>query len=124
MSRGGEKLEAALDAFVMDVGGRRCLDAGASTGGFTEVLLARGARRVYAIDVGYGQLAWPLRNDPRVVVLERENVRLRAVLTGRTELIGDSAAIGLDDAVYAAFDGDPAAPGAIAASAADARAAD
>jgi len=78
-SRGGEKLEAALDGFGVDVRGRRCLDAGASTGGFTDCLLHRGAAAVIAVDVGYGQLAWELRNDPRVTVLERTNVRdLRA----------------------------------------------
>ncbi|MDT5017479.1 MAG: rRNA (cytidine1920-2-O)/16S rRNA (cytidine1409-2-O)-methyltransferase, partial [Mycobacterium sp.] len=75
VSRGAHKLIGALEAFEMDVGDRRCLDAGASTGGFTEVLLDRGARHVVAADVGYGQLAWSLRNDPRVTVLERTNVR-------------------------------------------------
>lgn len=75
VSRGAHKLIGALDAFALDVAGRRCLDAGASTGGFTEVLLDRGARQVVAVDVGYGQLAWSLRNDPRVTVLERTNVR-------------------------------------------------
>ena len=75
LSRGGRKLEAALDRFAIDPLGRRCLDAGASTGGFTGVLLARGASRVVAVDVGYGQLAWELRTDDRVVVLERTNVR-------------------------------------------------
>ncbi|KAA8959393.1 TlyA family RNA methyltransferase [Mycobacterium sp.] len=75
VSRGAHKLLGALDAFGITVEGRRCLDAGASTGGFTEVLLQRGAREVVAADVGYGQLAWSLRSDPRVVVLERTNVR-------------------------------------------------
>jgi 23S rRNA (cytidine1920-2'-O)/16S rRNA (cytidine1409-2'-O)-methyltransferase len=75
VSRGGEKLEAALDRFRVDPAGRDCLDAGASTGGFTDCLLRRGAARVVAVDVGYGQLAWSLRRDPRVVVLERTNVR-------------------------------------------------
>jgi len=75
VSRGGEKLEAALDAFAIDVGGRRCLDAGASTGGFTDCLLRRGATHVIAVDVGYGQLAWSLRTDERVTFLERTNVR-------------------------------------------------
>ncbi|MFG1935361.1 TlyA family RNA methyltransferase [Mycobacterium sp. NPDC048908] len=74
-SRGAHKLIGALDAFALPVDNRRCLDAGASTGGFTEVLLDRGAREVVAADVGYGQLAWSLRNDPRVHVLERTNVR-------------------------------------------------
>lgn len=75
VSRGAHKLIGALDAFGLSVEGRRCLDAGASTGGFTEVLLDRGAAEVVAADVGYGQLAWSLRSDPRVHVLERTNVR-------------------------------------------------
>lgn len=75
VSRGAHKLIGALDAFGVAVEGRRCLDAGASTGGFTEVLLDRGAREVVAADVGYGQLAWPLRSDSRVTVMERTNVR-------------------------------------------------
>lgn len=70
VSRGGEKLAAALDAFGIDPAGRVCLDVGASTGGFTDVLLRRGAARVYALDVGHGQLADALRNDPRVVSME------------------------------------------------------
>ena len=75
VSRGGAKLAAALDAFAVDPSGRDCLDAGASTGGFTDCLLQRGARHVLALDVGYGQLAWELRTDPRVTVLDRTNVR-------------------------------------------------
>lgn len=75
VSRGGLKLAHGLDAFAIDPAGLVALDIGASTGGFTDVLLKRGAAKVYAIDVGYGQLAWSLRQDPRVVVLERENVR-------------------------------------------------
>jgi len=75
VSRGGEKLAAALDAFAVEPRGRRCLDVGASTGGFTDVLLQRGAERVIAVDVGYGQLAWNLRQDARVIVLERVNIR-------------------------------------------------
>ena len=75
VSRAGEKLEAALEEFGVEVEGRSCLDAGASTGGFTDVLLQRGAGRVISADVGYGQLAWTLREDPRVSVLERTNVR-------------------------------------------------
>ena len=75
VSRGAHKLIGALDAFGIDVAGRRCLDAGASTGGFTEVLLDRCAAEVVAVDVGYGQLAWSLRSDPRVRVIERTNVR-------------------------------------------------
>ena len=78
VSRGGHKLAGALDVFEpagLRVAGRRCLDAGASTGGFTEVLLRRGAREVVAVDVGYGQLAWPIRSDDRVRVHDRQNVR-------------------------------------------------
>ena len=75
VSRAGEKLDAALDEFGMSVAGQACLDAGASTGGFTDVLLRRGARGVLAVDVGYGQFDWSLRNDARVVVMERTNVR-------------------------------------------------
>jgi 23S rRNA (cytidine1920-2'-O)/16S rRNA (cytidine1409-2'-O)-methyltransferase len=75
VSRGGEKLAAALDAFEIDPSGRDCLDAGASTGGFTDCLLQRGAQHVVAMDVGYGQLAWELRIDPRVTVMEKTNVR-------------------------------------------------
>jgi 23S rRNA (cytidine1920-2'-O)/16S rRNA (cytidine1409-2'-O)-methyltransferase len=75
VSRAGEKLDHALEAFEMVVEGRDCLDAGASTGGFTEVLLRRGAARVVAVDVGYGQLDWSLRKDARVAVMERTNVR-------------------------------------------------
>ena len=78
VSRGGHKLAGALDAFAshgLVVSGRRCLDAGASTGGFTDVLLRRGAREVVAVDVGYGQLAWSLRSDDRVVVHDRTNIR-------------------------------------------------
>jgi 23S rRNA (cytidine1920-2'-O)/16S rRNA (cytidine1409-2'-O)-methyltransferase len=76
VSRGSHKLAGALAAFTgLTVAGRRCLDAGASTGGFTDVLLRAGARQVVAVDVGYGQLAWPIRTDARVVVFERTNVR-------------------------------------------------
>jgi 23S rRNA (cytidine1920-2'-O)/16S rRNA (cytidine1409-2'-O)-methyltransferase len=75
VSRGGLKLKAALDAFALDVSDLTCADIGASTGGFTDCLLQRGAARVYAIDVGYGQLDWKLRRDPRVVVMERTNAR-------------------------------------------------
>ncbi len=75
VSRGALKLVKGLDQFSIDPTGKTCLDIGASTGGFTDLLLRRGATRVYAIDVGYGQLAWSLRSDPRVVVIERENVR-------------------------------------------------
>jgi 23S rRNA (cytidine1920-2'-O)/16S rRNA (cytidine1409-2'-O)-methyltransferase len=75
VSRGGDKLAAALDRFEIEVGGRRALDAGASTGGFTDCLLQAGAVHVDAVDVGRGQLAWSLRDDPRVTVRERTNVR-------------------------------------------------
>jgi 23S rRNA (cytidine1920-2'-O)/16S rRNA (cytidine1409-2'-O)-methyltransferase len=89
VSRGAHKLIGALDAFGIAVDGRRCLDAGASTGGFTEVLLDRGAVEVVAVDVGYGQLAWSLRSDPRVVVVERTNVRdlTPQAIGGQVELV-------------------------------------
>jgi 23S rRNA (cytidine1920-2'-O)/16S rRNA (cytidine1409-2'-O)-methyltransferase len=75
VSRGGFKLAGALDHFAIDVRGRVCLDVGASTGGFTDCLLQRGAARVHAVDVGHGQLDWKLRNDPRVIVYEGVNAR-------------------------------------------------
>lgn len=75
VSRGGLKLEKALQEFNIEVTGKTVLDVGASTGGFTDCLLAHGAARVFAVDVGYGQLAWKLRNDPRVVVFEKTNIR-------------------------------------------------
>jgi 23S rRNA (cytidine1920-2'-O)/16S rRNA (cytidine1409-2'-O)-methyltransferase len=75
VSRGGKKLEAALEAFEVDVNGKVCADVGASTGGFTDCLLQNGAARVYAIDVGYGVMHWKLRNHPQVVVMERTNAR-------------------------------------------------
>jgi len=77
VSRGGYKLAGALDAFGIDPRALVCADIGASTGGFTDVLLQRGAARVYALDVGYGQLAWKLRQDPRVIVMDRVNARTR-----------------------------------------------
>jgi len=83
-SRGGLKLEKALDTFELDPSGRVALDVGASTGGFTDCLLQRGAKRVYTVDVGHGQLAWKLRNDPRVVVMEHTNIRH---LTSLPELV-------------------------------------
>ena len=82
VSRGGLKLAAALDDFALDVTGLTAVDVGASTGGFTDCLLQRGAARVFAIDVGYGQLAWKLQSDARVVVLDRTNVRHLAQLPG------------------------------------------
>ncbi len=75
VSRGGYKLDKALKVFPVDPAGKVCIDCGASTGGFTDVLLQHGAARVYSVDVGYGQLAWKLRTDPRVVNLERTNLR-------------------------------------------------
>ncbi len=75
VSRGGLKLQKALDVFSIDPAGYACVDCGASTGGFTDCLLQRGAKRVYAVDVGYGQLAWSLRSDERVTVMERTNAR-------------------------------------------------
>jgi 23S rRNA (cytidine1920-2'-O)/16S rRNA (cytidine1409-2'-O)-methyltransferase len=98
VSRGGIKLAAALDHFAINVEGAVALDIGASTGGFTDVLLARGARRVYAVDVGRGQLAWKLRQDPRVVVREGVNARhlTRAVVPEAVDLIVcDASFIGL-----------------------------
>ena len=75
VSRGGKKLEKALDVFGVDVAGKIAIDAGASTGGFSDCMLKRGVAKIYAVDVGYGQLAWSVRNDPRVVCMERTNVR-------------------------------------------------
>ena len=75
VGRGALKLEAALDHFNIDVDGKTALDIGASTGGFTDCMLQRGAEKVYAVDVGHGQLDWKLRNDPRVIVLEKVNAR-------------------------------------------------
>ena len=75
VSRGGQKLEKALRRFGVSPEGKVCIDCGASTGGFTDCLLKHGARMVYAVDVGYGQLAWSIRNDPRVVTMERTNIR-------------------------------------------------
>ncbi|MFG1700150.1 TlyA family RNA methyltransferase [Nonomuraea sp. NPDC049309] len=99
VSRGAHKLLGALDTFTsLKVAGRRCLDAGASTGGFTDVLLRRGAAHVVAVDVGYGQLAWSLRNDERVTVMERVNVRdLTPEMVGEppTLVVGDLSFISL-----------------------------
>jgi 23S rRNA (cytidine1920-2'-O)/16S rRNA (cytidine1409-2'-O)-methyltransferase len=86
VSRGGLKLQAALDAFQVDPSGFIAADVGASTGGFTDCLLQQGAKRVYAIDVGYGQLAWKLRQDPRVVVMERTNARYLSSLPEPVDL--------------------------------------
>ncbi len=87
VSRGGEKLAAALERFPVDVGGLVAADIGASTGGFTDCLLQHGAAKVYAIDVGYGQLAWDLRQDARVVVMERMNARYLAALPEPVDVI-------------------------------------
>jgi 23S rRNA (cytidine1920-2'-O)/16S rRNA (cytidine1409-2'-O)-methyltransferase len=95
VSRGGEKLEGALRAFEIDVSGRVAMDVGASTGGFTDCLLQHGARRVYAVDVGRGQLDWRLRQDPRVVVIERQNVR-----TLRPSSISESIEVAVVDVSF------------------------
>jgi 23S rRNA (cytidine1920-2'-O)/16S rRNA (cytidine1409-2'-O)-methyltransferase len=87
VSRGGEKLDAALEAFGMNVSGFVCADVGASTGGFTDCLLQRGAAKVYAIDVGKGILHWKLRNDPRVVVMEETNARFVESLPEQVDLV-------------------------------------
>jgi len=95
VSRGGLKLEAALESFNLDVRERTALDVGASTGGFTDCLLQFGAKKVYAIDVGYGQLDWKLRNDPRVVVMEKVNARYL-----KPEDIGEPADIAVVDVSF------------------------
>ena len=87
VSRGGFKLAGALDTFGLDPRGWVAADVGASTGGFTDCMLQRGVRRVYAIDVGYGQLAWPLRQDERVVVMERVNARYLETLPEAVDLV-------------------------------------
>lgn len=113
VSRGGVKLAYGLDVFAFDPAGLVCLDLGASTGGFTDVLLARGAAKVYAVDVGHGQLAWRLRQDHRVVVLERTNARdLDASLVPEPVglIVCDVSFIGLATALPAALA--LAAPGA------------
>lgn len=86
VSRGGLKLAHALDAFAIDPAGRICADLGCSTGGFTDVLLRRGAAKVYAVDTGYGVLDWRLRNDPRVVVMERTSA-MHVTLPGQISLV-------------------------------------
>lgn len=91
VSRGGDKLAGALDAFPIEVAGRVCADVGASTGGFTDCLLQYGAAKVYAIDVGYGQIAYTLRQDERVVVMERTNVRYLETLPETVSLISMDA---------------------------------
>ena len=113
VSRGGLKLDYALNEFDIDVGGALCLDVGASTGGFTDVLLAHGAARVYAVDVGHGQFAWKLRNDDRVIVLERTNARYLTtaeVPEPVDVIVCDASFIGLETILPAALS--LAAPGA------------
>jgi len=96
VSRGGLKLAHGLDAFAVNPAGRVAVDLGASTGGFTDCLLQRGAARVYAVDVGYGQIAWKLRQDPRVVVMERTNARhLDRLPEPASLLVGDLSFISL-----------------------------
>jgi len=87
ISRGGKKLEAAIETFKVPVSGKVCADVGASTGGFTDCLLQNGAKKVYAIDVGYGVLHWKLRQDPRVIVMERTNARYLDGLPEPVELV-------------------------------------
>lgn len=113
VSRGGIKLAHAIDHFSIEVSGRVCLDIGASTGGFTDVLLHHGAARVYAVDVGHGQLAWKLRQDPRVVVMERTNARYLTMeqIPEPVDLIAcDASFIGLETVLPAPLR--LAAPGA------------
>ena len=111
VSRAGEKLDAAIEVFGVRVEGRSCLDAGASTGGFTDALLQRGAEKVLAVDVGYGQFDWSLRNDPRVTVMERTNIRR---LTGEELpfdpdlLVADLSFISLTVALEGIFSTTPA----------------
>ncbi len=105
-SRGGLKLDHALGHFGLSPAGRVCLDVGASTGGFTSVLLHHGAVRVYAVDVGHGQLAWSLRSDPRVVVLERTNARhltAAQIPEPPRALVCDASFIGLQTVLPAAI---------------------
>ena len=87
VSRGGLKLEKAMESFPIDLSGKTCMDVGASTGGFTDCMLQNGAEKVYAVDVGHGQLAWKLRNDPRVVNLEKTNVRYLSEMKSLSLLI-------------------------------------
>jgi 23S rRNA (cytidine1920-2'-O)/16S rRNA (cytidine1409-2'-O)-methyltransferase len=113
VSRGGLKLAHGLDAFAVDPKDKVCLDVGASTGGFTDVLLSAGASKVYAVDVGHGQFAWKLRNDPRVVLLERTNARnlTAAQIPERVNVIVcDASFIGLATVLPASLA--RAAPGA------------
>lgn len=106
VSRGGIKLKHAIDHFGLDATGRVCIDVGASTGGFTDVLLQHGAAKVYAVDVGEGQLDWRLRNDPRVVVLEKTNARhlgATQIPQGVDAVVCDASFIGLQTVLPAAL---------------------
>lgn len=115
VSRGGYKLAAALDQFGVDPAGWVCADLGASTGGFTDVLLQRGAARVYAVDVGYGQLHWRLRQDARVVVMERTNARTLQALPEPAQLVVIDASFISLRLILAAARGLLAPPGQIIA---------
>ncbi|CCG39949.1 TlyA family RNA methyltransferase [Magnetospirillum molischianum] len=107
VSRGGLKLSHAIETFAIDPNGKTAIDVGASTGGFTDVLLTHGAARVYAVDVGHGQLAWKLRTDPRVVVMERTNARHLTVADIPEPIdmvVCDASFIGLETVLPAAMD--------------------
>ncbi len=106
VSRGGLKLAHAIEAFGIDVDGKIAIDVGASTGGFTDVLLTKCAAKVYAVDVGHGQLAWKLRNDPRVIVLEKTNARyltVAAIPEALDMVVCDASFIGLETVLPAAL---------------------
>lgn len=109
VSRGGHKLEHALDEFKLDVNGLTAIDLGASTGGFTDCLLQRGVKKIYSVDVGHGQLAWKLRRDPRVVVMEKTNARaltkehFRKPFSGADIIVIDCSFISLRKILPAAF---------------------
>ena len=106
VSRGGIKLKHAIDHFGLDAAGRICIDVGASTGGFTDVLLQHGAAKVYAVDVGEGQLDWRLRNDPRVAVLEKTNARhltAEQIPESLDAVVCDASFIGLQTVLPAAL---------------------
>ncbi len=105
VSRGGLKLKAAIDVLALDVTDLVCLDIGASTGGFTDCLLQQGAKKVYAVDVGYGQLAWELRQNPRVIVIERTNIRYMPFETINEKvdlIVADTSFISLKKVIPAA----------------------
>ena len=113
VSRGGQKLDKGLTQFKVDVEGKTCIDVGASTGGFTDVLLTNGAAKVYAVDVGQGQLAWKLRGDARVVVMEKTNARhltIEDIADPIDVVVCDASFIGLEVVLPAALN--LAAPGA------------